>query len=512
MIAASPVFPHELESTVAGALPADELHVTLVYLGEIVERFDLMAARTVLTDLLATFGVDEPPSVMVDNAAEFGGGNAAPGEAVVLLVSSPELAVLRPLVVDAMSALGYEDASSFADEVWRPHLTIGYAPVGSPEHALLLDHARAAVGMSVPLSGVVVAAGVANHEIPFNMRKAAAMTCACETKTECGCQPKTGGTTARVAAYDYRAIADMIPVDDVPAAYFEPPAGMSASTKMAIALDGPLPGHLYGVVAPRGRCLLDGQPGCWTVDDLQLDDPNLAFVHQGDVRLADGSLFKISALSGDIGHAPGNLTPAQARDWMGATGTQFGRVRYSYTAAGLVAAGIVWPEIVANQRLVAGLRASPSSLDARWLSGVAFIKDEGHYALCGAVFVNSPGLPIARAASFGWRSDRWLSFDGENLTIVDGEPRTAAADPGQSTGTPAQTQAAPPPPDPAMNPAALPGPVDPVLLDRIMTLEGNVNRLQELVEAIAKAELVRQDDLVAGLPVARSDGLASDLI
>lgn len=311
---------------------------------------------------------------------------------------------------------------------------------------------------------------------------------------ECSCHTKA--TPADIqAALDYAAIAASLPVDEVDPAYFIPPASLTAATKMSISLDGPLPGQVYGTVAPEGRCILDGGASCWTVADLQRDDPNLDRVHQGDARLTDGTLLKIAALSGDVGHAPAGLSAQQANDWMGATGTQFARVRFSYKeGVGLVAAGIAWPEIVANQRSVAALRASPTSLDARWLSAVAWLKDEGRYALCGAVFVNTPGLPLNRAAALGVYEDEqrfMLSFDGVDLGII-GEHANAI--------TAAATVETPASKPPAVAPVIVAPPsTDPSVLDRLTALEGRVAEQGQLLDALANAELNRQDDAASRL-------------
>lgn len=568
MVAAAPVDPGSLVSTVDGGLPADQLHITLVYLGDIASTFAMFAIR----EELQIMALLVPPITVTFETVDLFGPDNGQDAIVMRVAPSAELVGLHTYVLGMLNLYGYKDASSF-DE-WLPHLTVGYATPGTVEHEALVAHARGLVGLSVPLAGVDLAVGVGWHHFEFNGKKVAVMACGCETEV-CACDanaralvaafesgaPEVAELVADFGVYvplkgyehtasivrdaaaalalrpkvDYAALAALIPVDDVDPAYFMPPMDMLASTKMSVALDEPLPGHLYGVVAPRGRCLLDGTQACWTVDDLERDDPNLEFVHQGDVRLTDGSMLKISALAGDVGHAPRDLSPEQARDWMGATSMQIGRVRFQYTAAGLVAAGVVWPEVVANQRIVAELRASPTSLDARWMAAVAHFKELGHYALCGAVFVNTPGLPIARVGSI----DPWMSSWAPSNTVVDGrfvklvddtftvsfngtdmsidrEPMTAAADPGQSTSTPPQVKADPPPADPAVNPAALPAPVDPRLLERITTLEGTVNLLKQMVDSLAQAEMVRQDDamqqMLNDMYPRRLDGLAADVI
>lgn len=187
-----------------------------------------------------------------------------------------------------------------------------------------------------------------------------------------------------------------------------------AGQKMTVDLaDGTAtPYRVAGIVAPRGVCIWDGQPGCWTVDDLEADDPDLSIVHQGNVFVdSGGQRLACAVLASNLGHAPIGLGLNQAKSWMDHTGTQIARIRYAYSPLGLVASGVLWPEAAADERLLAELEASPTSLDARWMVNVAPELDPSgalrRYRLAGAVLVNTPGLPIARAAS----GPIWI-FDG----------------------------------------------------------------------------------------------------
>src|SRR4249920_2149422 len=83
------------------------------------------------------------------------------------------------------------------------------------------------------------------------------------------------------------------------------------STKKAILDTNPdseTYGKLQFVLAPWGRCILDGGNECWTIKELKDQDPELSFAHQGDTELADGTVVKTANLGGDAGHAPGTMT------------------------------------------------------------------------------------------------------------------------------------------------------------------------------------------------------------
>lgn len=196
------------------------------------------------------------------------------------------------------------------------------------------------------------------------------------------------------------------------AEYFVPDDRLTENTKATLDTDpqSATYGKLQFQLAPWGRCILDGQKDCWTIAELKAADPELKFAHQGDTQLADGTTIKTANLGGDAGHADGNMTAAQARDFYGNTALQVARVRYSWDdKLGLVGAGIVWPSVMEDQTAQAKIMASATSLDAR------YIQDERAYRLVGACMVSVPGLPLRRASLVEFAQ---YEFDGMFTPII----------------------------------------------------------------------------------------------
>lgn len=217
--------------------------------------------------------------------------------------------------------------------------------------------------------------------------------------------------------------------------YFEVDDRLTSNTKAVLDTDpnSETYGKLQFVLAPWGRCILDGGSDCWTISELKDEDPDLNFAHQGDVELDDGSILKIANLGGDAGHAPGAMTAGQARDYYGNTSLQVARVRYAWNdKLGLVGSGVVWPDVLENKLAQAKIMASSTSLDAR------YIQDEKKYRLVGACMVSIPGLPLRRASLIHLRDNEYYGIhhpiifahaNGAEMTITaDSTPAQAIAE------------------------------------------------------------------------------------
>lgn len=170
-------------------------------------------------------------------------------------------------------------------------------------------------------------------------------------------------------------------------------------------------GQVLGVVAPAGRCLLDGQPGCWTVPrpvdgrgsafDCP-DDAELRLAHVGSTVLASGVEIPTGMLAGAGGHHTFFSTPKDpAKSEYADVGRAVARGRFVWSdqAGGLVFLGALMPTV--DEVKAAVVRASACSIDYRW------IPDEQRHVLYGACLVNLGGLPsrytrpvMAGAATF----------------------------------------------------------------------------------------------------------------
>lgn len=174
-----------------------------------------------------------------------------------------------------------------------------------------------------------------------------------------------------------------------PEAWFSQGAADDAPEKITVFPGG----RVAGVVAPAGRCLLNGSNECWMVPKPRNED-ELRLAHTGFTRTAEDSIVATAVLGGGAGHASEWASPQVAQRHYADTSTQLmrGTYRWSDKAGGLVFVGAVWPEVTPRQ--IAEINASPASIDYRW------IEDEHEHRLVGACLVNIGGLPTR------WRASR----------------------------------------------------------------------------------------------------------
>lgn len=184
-----------------------------------------------------------------------------------------------------------------------------------------------------------------------------------------------------------------------PIDWFSDEAADSAPPKLTIWPNG----LMAGVVAPAGRCLLDGSSSCWvvprpldgrgsTIDGSGGMDEDYRMAHVGSTVTAEGVEIPTAVLAGPGGHADSGAGPAATLAHYGDTACQIGRGRYVWSdmAGGIVFVGALWPEI--GPRAVAAARASACSVDFRW------IEDEARYRLIATCLVNVGALPSRYAA------------------------------------------------------------------------------------------------------------------
>lgn len=189
-----------------------------------------------------------------------------------------------------------------------------------------------------------------------------------------------------------------------PLDWFTDAAADAAPERFTVYPDG----SCAGIVAPAGRCLLDGTGECWTVPrpadgrgstlgGAPTDEYRIA--NQGVTVAADGTVIATGVLAGKGGHARAGVRADAAGDHYANTEHQQARVRYVWSdtagngVGGVVAVGALWPEV--TERDVAGILASATSIDYRLLL------DEGQFRLVGACLVNIGGLPSRYVAALG---------------------------------------------------------------------------------------------------------------
>lgn len=197
------------------------------------------------------------------------------------------------------------------------------------------------------------------------------------------------------------------------------PAGVPGGPMKLMVYPG---GRVAGVVAPAGQCIIGGAGGeCWTIPrprDAGSGEVSVEHsrAHGGYMKLASGATVPNGVIGGGKGHAPMFATNQNVQAFYADTSTQLvrGQYRWSDIAGGLCFVGALWPEV--TERQVAGLMASPASIDYRW------IVEEADYRLMGSCLVNIPGFP-----------SRWKMAAIRTASAMILAPMLADA--GPSTGT-----------------------------------------------------------------------------
>ena len=186
---------------------------------------------------------------------------------------------------------------------------------------------------------------------------------------------------------------------DIPLEWLSDEAADAAPPKLRVFPDG----RVAGVVAPEGRCLLDGSGECWMVPRPadgrgsrlcapNTDDGDYYMAHVGSTMTDQGEVAT-GTLAGPGGHANGQVGPQAAKKYYDDSDWQVARGRYvwSDTAGGVTFVGALYPWV--TERQVATIRASACSVDYRW------IMDEAQYRLIATCLVNVGGFPSRYAAA-----------------------------------------------------------------------------------------------------------------
>lgn len=136
--------------------PAEQLHVTLLYLSEEPLPPDQYAQ---VTDAVAMCAASCPPI----DANVSGAGMLGADAAIVLILESQEIVDLRQHLLDACAAV-MNDAAQFPSFI--PHLTIGYAQDVTQGESLL-GHCLPMVGDVITLDRIACLNGDQRHETPL---------------------------------------------------------------------------------------------------------------------------------------------------------------------------------------------------------------------------------------------------------------------------------------------------------------------------------------------------------
>ena len=137
MVALYPANPEEFAEP--DGLNAEDMHVTLRFLGRASELEEGMQEH--LVQALSGFA-QEFPRIRVGmdwQIAHFGGPDVRDAGYVAVVAEWPHddetlnLIMAHDQVSDILDEIGAEDASSFRDQAWRAHMTLGYYPIEEAE-------------------------------------------------------------------------------------------------------------------------------------------------------------------------------------------------------------------------------------------------------------------------------------------------------------------------------------------------------------------------------------------
>lgn len=295
------------------------------------------------------------------------------------------------------------------------------------------------------------------------------------------------------------ALSDRFPLDPDERWFFEMPDWFKPGMKLTVITDGPEAGRLAASLAARGTYILSGL-GPWKSPP---SPSGYEEAMQGDTVTASGRVVKTANLAADIDHVNERASFRQARDAMANTGTQLARVRFYDVDGYTIALGAAWPGLSDLQ--VRKMQAS--ALSGHW----TWREEYGGYDCAGAIFCNSPALPLpdrpvfqplALAASLdvahppvvgGWVSTKEEAMSDEptvTLTLTASETRALH----ELLHDPARTAAVPAPVPEPEAPAAGGDMVSREEFDAL------VARLGEVEAELLDRNLADVDAMMAALP------------
>lgn len=349
--------PEASELAVDGGLTADELHITLFYLGD---------AADLGADALA-----ELPNIVseIAQAIEPGEGRVAgpaafvnepdPDEPaqtqtpLVCLIDSDWITDLRSALDDALDASGIDSPTEHG---FIPHMTIRYA--AAPELLTLPS-----VDFTFPSVWLVIGED--------------------ETEFPCG---------AAITASALGAAPEEPPVE-----WFADPA-FHGPTPLTVTDDG----RVFGHIATWNTCHQGFSGRCVRPPKSR---SNYAYFNLGELRTAEGDRIAVGQVTLDTRHADLAATRRQAELHYEHTGNAVADVRAGEDKHGVWIVGAVRPETPSSA--LRRFRGSKISGDWRAVNG--------GLELVGALAVNIPGFPVLRPQA------RVASATGEVTALITGE-------------------------------------------------------------------------------------------
>lgn len=327
--------PEATGLAVDGGLPPEELHVTLMYLGDASALGDPTEVVAICQELAASL---EPGTGRIAGPAAFVNDPDPEGDAaqvpLVALVDSDWITDLYATLDDALDASGIDPE---AEHGFIPHLTLKYDTAPS-----LLD--VPSTDLTFPSIWLVV--GADKQEFP------------------CG----SAMTASAIGAAP----------EQPPSSWFRQPL-----------LEGPTPltvtdeGQVFGHIATWGTCHTGFSGQCVTAPKSK---SGYAYFHLGEVVAANGDRVPVGSITLDTTHATLDKSRREATLHYEHTGAAVADVRAGEDAYGIWVAGSVRPDVSSTS--LRRFRGAKISGDWRAVGGAL--------ELIGALAVNVPGFPVPR--------------------------------------------------------------------------------------------------------------------
>ena len=359
MLALVPSMEDAQRLAVPGGLPPEELHVTLVFLGDATQVSPEQAAA--LHDWAAAYeAVAEPVNGTAFGVAEFNPGTPDACAVYVVGGDGDDLSEAHDAALEG--ALQVLDVPAQHDP-WVPHLTIGYGT-----DPVLLDQTGP---ITFTALRVAIGADVVDH--PLTREPGPGDT------TEDAAPEDSGEPDALLAA----AAAIQAPVHP-PAAWLTDPH-LAKPTALTVTDEG----RVFGHIGLWGQCHVGIGNAC--VIPPSSASQYASFL-TGELRTAEGTRVAVGHLTAGSGHAPqyvGNrpVGAAAAVEHYDHTGYVAADVTAGEDEHGIWVAGALRSDLTPEQ--LRAVMAAPPSGDWRKVNGALDLVAVAH--------VNVPGFPVARA-------------------------------------------------------------------------------------------------------------------
>jgi 2'-5' RNA ligase len=240
-----PVIADQIKLSMDGALPTEEMHITLAYLGETQDLPE--DGRGKALEVVKAVAAQKPISGTINGSGRF--VNADTGQdAIYLNFDAPELPDLRAKIIDQLKQAGLPAVENHG---FSPHITLAYVDPGMDMPKIELP------GEPVTVAGLTLAWGEEQETVPFGNPEAASSD---ETPAEdnSASMPAQMGNKAVKAAGDWELDVLGVPFGGPDGGKDSDGQFFSARTNIHRESYPTIPAVYYHGLSPEGRPM--GEP------------------------------------------------------------------------------------------------------------------------------------------------------------------------------------------------------------------------------------------------------------